>query len=499
MSAAPLEVLSRPFAVEPVTRLMLPDGIFDNAIFNLQIACHVTNTSSSDLTDVTVYLESTSDPGIVVSARTHHFPVVPAGAVVLVKWDANFQNATPGKRWVGIVAKGAGFSAQRSLQQIFISQTRYDQSSNTFTCTVEEGTLTVGGLKGIPPAGVWRGGGTGHGEPGHECECPPDGPYVPTGVTTVWTPDPGFPGTHGDLPFSDPWWKVLAIIVLIVAAIVGIIAAASGLGVFTVAGTFEETDPSVSCCIPPPDVSPTVAGVASAVAAVALGVALSDAADPMWRGQGATPPAAGEVTIGEKVVAAWDLPKAPDAGQPYTADVEWTYTRTTTGASYTHSVTETQTNVHLCDGVTVTTPQTVGPWDQIWVRAQFQRPDQSLFSGAEAYSLCVFRSPGGLYFVEDLTDDGLGFDPAANDGIYAGDLHLEEIYRILAQHGQDAYGTWRVYVYAQDVNLTRPGTPPEVAAQTIGGFVVASALQLTFDPTLPCPLTATASVEVVAS
>jgi hypothetical protein len=50
MSATPLQVLTRPFAIEPVTNIMLPDGIFDNAIYNLRIAAHVTNMSSSALT-----------------------------------------------------------------------------------------------------------------------------------------------------------------------------------------------------------------------------------------------------------------------------------------------------------------------------------------------------------------------------------------------------------------------------------------------------------------
>lgn len=44
MSATPMQVLTRPFAIEPVTNIMLPDGIFDNAIYNLQIACHFTNS-----------------------------------------------------------------------------------------------------------------------------------------------------------------------------------------------------------------------------------------------------------------------------------------------------------------------------------------------------------------------------------------------------------------------------------------------------------------------
>lgn len=97
MSTTPLQVLTRPFATEPVTNIMLPDGIFDNAIYNLRIAAHFTNTSSGALTNVTIYLESVGDPGIVPVARTFFFTAIPAGAAVLVKWDANFQFATPGR------------------------------------------------------------------------------------------------------------------------------------------------------------------------------------------------------------------------------------------------------------------------------------------------------------------------------------------------------------------------------------------------------------------
>ena len=135
-------------------------------------------------------------------------------------------------------------------------------------------------------------------------------------MTMVWTPNPAFAGIHGDLPFSDPWWKILAVIILIIAAIVAIVAAALGAGKasFSVGGTFEETDPSVSCCTPKVTGEFTVAGVASAIASVAAIVAMSDAADPIWRGQEKTPPTVGELTIGEKVVVKWSLPDAPNAG-----------------------------------------------------------------------------------------------------------------------------------------------------------------------------------------
>ena len=491
MSAAPLQVLTRPFAIEPVTNVMLPDGIFDNALFNLRIACHYTNLSSSPVTNVSIYLESVGDPGIMPVARTHHFATIPAGASVLVTWDANFEHASPGKRLVSFVASADGFDARRTIQQIFVSQTRYDTATNSYTCTVEEGTLRVSDISAIVPRSAWGD------QEGKECRCPSDlGPAVPTGVTMVWTPNPAFSGIHGDLPFSDPWWKVLALIVLIIAAIVAIVAAALGAGTASVGGSFDETDPSVSCCSLD-ETEWTVAGVASVVAGIALAVALSDAADPIWRGQAATPPSPGELTTGEQVVAKWSLPEPPNAGKPYPADVEWTYTRFTTGETYEYSVTETQTNVHVAEGVELETPPTVHPFDPLWVRAKFDRGGGNLFTGTELYAFALFRSPGGLYFVVPLTDDGLGFDPAANDGIYAGSLDLEKAYRLLLKHHLDVYGMWRVYVFAQDVNQTKPGTPPEIAAQHIGGFFIASAIHITFDPSLPCPLTAQAAINVV--
>lgn len=500
MSATPMQILSRPFAIEPVTNIMLPDGIFDNALHKLRIACHYTNQSNATLTNVTLYLESVGDPGIVPVAKTIRIAAVPPGASVLVMWDADFKNASPGKRMVSFVATADGFASRRTIQQVFVSQTRFDVASKTYTCTVEEGVLTLSNIAAIVQRPEW-----GRGKDGR-CECPPDGgPWVPTAMTLAWKPNPHFAGVHGELPFADPWWKVLALIVAIVAAIVAAVAASQGGGTAFVgaAGTFDETDPSISCCKPKLDkdfnkeATKTVAGVASAIATAAAAVALSDAADPFWRGQEKTPPAAGERTIGERVVANWSLPEAPNAGMPYTADVKWSYTRFTTGATYGHQVSETQTNVHVLESVEVTTPPTVQAFKALWLHARFHRTGTSLFKGSDLYAFALFRSPGGLYFVVPLTDDGLGFDPGANDGIYAGSLDLRLAYRQLLQHDLDVYGVWRVFVFAQDVNLTKPGTPPEIAAQHIGGFFVASAVTLTFDPSLPCPMTAQGTIQVI--
>jgi hypothetical protein len=329
---------------------------------------------------------------------------------------------------------------------------------------------------------------------------------VPNGITWTWTPNPAYAGVHGELPFNDPWWKVVAIIVLIVASIVGIIAAAMGEGTFNpgIKGHFEETDPGIvtSCCRPAPgggvEGGTTVAGAAAVVASVALAVALADDADPMWRGQAATPPHAGELTTSERVEAKWSFIDVPQAGAPYRTKVSWEYARTTTGGVYTHGVEEIRENIHVVDDVTVSTPGTVhGPEGDLWVKASFRRPDGTNFSGPELYGLAIFRAPQGMNFVVPLADDGLGRDSKAGDGVYTGGLRLRDAIKRLKPAGQDIYGTWKVFVFGQDVNLVAPGTPPEIAAQTIGGFFVGSAVQLTFDPNLPCPLKAQGTIEVV--
>lgn len=241
----------------------------------------------------------------------------------------------------------------------------------------------------------------------------------------------------------------------------------------------------------------TVAGVAGVIASVALAVALSDAADPHWRGQTATPPAPGELTTAEHVTAHWTFLDEPRAGKAYRTQVKWAYERVTTGSSYHYDVEEEQTNIHVTKDVKVITPGTVTSPGSLWVQSTFTRPDSTVFSGPDLYSFALFQAPKGLYFLVPLTDDGVGFDGRAGDGTYTGGLSLEKALPVLRNAGQDPYGIWKVFVFAQDVNRVAPGTPPEIAAQTIGGFFVASAIQITFDPNLPCPLEAQGTIKVI--
>jgi hypothetical protein len=325
-------------------------------------------------------------------------------------------------------------------------------------------------------------------------------------MSMSWEPNPSYAGVHGDLPFSDPWWKILAWIVAIIAAIVAIVAAAVGEGTAgtAVGGTFDETSGDVSCCTPDPggvpgDDSLTVAGVASVIATAAAAVGLSDAADPWWRGQEATSPSAGELTVAEAVKTSFAFPDgAPQAGAPYPVQVKWEYRRTTTGANYSHEVSEVQKNIHVNGGVEVEVPGVhhafAGP---LVIKSRFKKGDGGLFTGQDLFAFALLRSPDDAYFLVDLGDDGLAPDSRPNDGTYTGSIHLERVYRVLLKNRLKLEGLWRVYVFAQDVNNATPDMLPHIAAQRIGGFMVASGLQITFDPSLPCPLQAQATVTVV--
>ena len=501
MAITPMDIHKRPFSVEPFTNIMLPDGIFDTALKKQRITCFYTNTSGATLNEVTFYLEGVGDPGIVPVPQSYFFQEIKAGASVRVSWLGDFELGTPGKKLVSLIAHAKGMTFVRVIKQIFVSQTTRHPVTGEYSCTVEEGTLKISELEVIGPKDKWLP----CSERYQECR-PNKGPWVPAKMSTTWYPNPAYAGVHGDLPFSDPWWKILAWIIAVIAAIVAIVAAALGEGTAgtAVGGTFDETTGDIDCCTPDPggvpgDDSLTVAGVASVIATVAAAVGMSDDADPWWRGQEATPPAKDELTVAEKVDVVFDYPSgAPNAGVAFPVDVKWEYQRITTGDTYTHSVEETQKNIHVNGGVEVELPLVHHAFaEPLIIKARFKREDGNLFVADDLYAFALLRSPDDMYFLVNLADDGIEYDEKQNDGTYTGWVHLEEIYRFLLKNKLKLEGLWRVYVFAQDVNNATPDMLPQIAAQRIGGFMVASGLQITFDPTLPCPLEAQGTVTVV--
>lgn len=326
-----------------------------------------------------------------------------------------------------------------------------------------------------------------------------------------WHPNPAYAGQFGDLPFSDPLWKIIGAIVAAVAAVVGVIAAAAGAGTFNpgVKGKYDDTagGPVVTkCCTPDPGGSiennaTTVAGIASVICTAGIVVACADYADPVLRGQRNTIPEPGELTVAENVTVDWEYLQPPNAGDAYTTHVRWRYERLTTGRSYDYEVDEEQTNLHTLENVEVQTPGQIVLADNepLWVQARFHRPGGTLFTGPDLYALCFFQSPGpdGAMFQSLLLDDGINLDATADDGTYTASLDTAGIRQMLEEYQLQPEGIWRVYIYAQEVNRGEPGADPLVAAQHIGGSVIASSVSITFDPDAPCPLKADAEITAV--
>lgn len=121
-----------------------------------------------------------------------------------------------------------------------------------------------------------------------------------------------------------------------------------------------------------------------------------------------------------------------------------------------------------------------------------------LFVGDDLYAVAIFVSPAGLSFVEAMNDAGVHGDAKPNDGTYSTCLSLSKAYKDHVRRDLDMTGWWKIYVFAQDINGATADQLPEIAAQSIGGYVVAGPVELTFDPSLPCPLKAQASVFVGA-
>ena len=513
MAQTSMDILKRPFSVEPITNVMLPDGIFDLALTRQKLTCYYTNTGAAPLNDVTLYLEGVSDTGIVPEARTYSFPVIPPGASVRVEWVCDFTHASIGKKNVSFIAQAAGQEMRRTLKQIFVSKTSLDTTTGTFTCEVPEGSIRVKFHQVIGPSDKdWNSGG-GQGCCGCKCGCGGDhgsrgglGPWLPTRVTLEVTPSTPYTGQFGDIPFQDPWWKVLGWIVAAIAAIVAIVAAALGHGTagFGVSGTFDESDPSVSCCRPDPGATAdttgadTVAGVASTIAAAGVAVGLADLEDPWQRGREATPPGPGEITLSETVKVEFTYPPVIQAGTPYVVHVKWNYTRVTNVRSYTLDVEEDVGNSHLVEKKVVTAPPVISHFEPAFrITANFFQKGSKLYTGDALYVFALVLSPGRVGFIVPLNDDGLLVDAHPNDGTYTGQLSLPAAFRLLRSQGSEVAGDWHVFVYAQDLNTATARMPPLEAATHLGGFVVASATELSLDSTLPCPLKADATVRVI--
>lgn len=510
----------RPFSTHPATGLMMPDGVFEASIGVQEINAQFRNDSGGGLPAGTVvYLEAVSHPSITVVPRTFPVDALPADGTRALAWTADFTTTPAGTYLVSFVSHDPAGGISRQIKKIFVTRVTFDPTSITFTADTPEGRLAVAFDDLIGPADVCcrrrrpdpdvieyavahrnfldlaRRFYSQH-DPEFEF-CIPG--YLPHRVRMALAPNPPYPGQYGDLPFQDPWWKivlcVIAVLLLIAAAIVE---ATSGSG--DIAVTAGQPDPeggsTPDCCGVRAEgggTSYVAAGLVAAAAAAATIAAYSDSRDPFRRGQDNTAPPDGELTVREDLTLRMEPTGPVTLGQKFETAVKWTYERTTSsGATQTYHVEEINPNVHVLSRYDIDAPDVVRSYarEPFIVHGQFYDADGRQMSGDELFVQCYLIGPIGQWRRIPMLDDGVRPDEKPNDGVYTG------AYNFTAKEEQDFRGVWTYFVIAQDVNTARPDMAPEEAAQIIGGMVLTHQLTINLGGGT-CPLVPDGHVNVV--
>jgi hypothetical protein len=484
----------RPFGSELITGLQLPDGFFESSLGLQRVNAHIQNTSGGNLANASLYIESVSHPGIIVTPQTHIVGNLPAGATRLASWLADFSAVPPGIHRVSFIAEVGGVRT-RVIKKIFVTRVGYDPVSRTYTVAAPEGELRAELVNMVGPLRpICCGQPRGPKDPDaqrksifdylrseagrHDLNfrlCIRD--YLLGRIKLNVINTPPYTGRFGDLPYQDPWWKVLLCILALLLLVAAAIAeAVDGSGeISTTGGPGGEGSPTGDCCGLNPSgggTSYVAAGLVAAAAAVATAAVYTDVKDPIRRGQEATDPAAA-TTLSESLEAVALYQDPVQCGKPFKIATKWQYVRHTTGGDLAHEVSETNQNIHVLSRYEIEAPDVVRRFrkERFIVKARFFDASDKLVTGPALFVQCFLCGPNGEYRVFPLLDDGVPVDDRADDGTYTG------VYDFLNEERPE--GFWKFFVIAQDVNTASPDLDPVQAAGIIGGMVLTG--QLTID------------------
>jgi hypothetical protein len=429
----PVSIPNRPFAVDPVDLHVRPDGFFDVSLSRQLIGVFLLNEGTTTIKNVTAKASFDAESNIKLLDDFEKFGDLEPGIPVLGFFFADFIHSPAGKFPLTLNISGDFFNqvVSRNLFVTFFTQS--EENPNAGTVLAPEGGITIEALEffgGQNLASL----------------------TAPTAVNqTVVYLEP-FAGQLGPIPYSDQWWKAV------------------GFGVWVGATIAPDLLEVLGA-----DVDSGTRNFAGLVATTGWTVATSDVKDPIRRGQENTVPGPNEVTIREDVDLTATYLQEPIVGTPYSANVSWTYTRTTElrliddkiiTKTYPFSVTETVKNTHFTTGRKVSLKITE---DKLVVTAQPSGGPEPLQNN-NAYFVANFFLASDTRLVQILKsivlrDDGHRGDLKAGDGIYTGVTMTTDL-----PHGVPING----FVFGYDLNNASESDPPEIQAQEIGGLLVSA-------------------------
>jgi len=502
----PVSIPNRPFATEPITGAMLPDGFFEASLGKQRLNAHFRHAGAAPLTNANIYVEGASHPGIVITPRTYFIANLGGGGAQLLTWDIDVSGVPQGTYYLSFVAT-SGTTLSRIIKKIFVTRVQFDPATNTFSIQAPEGILEViikGGLgpKNPPCCGkdttppvddlnfVNDLGLLVAQLPSTDLEyCPPI--YLFTDLELAFRHNPPFTGQYSDLPFQDPWWKTLLTVLLVIFLIAAVVAA------FVIFGSIGVALGSIAtfatCCAAADVASPVLFGSVLGAAASAVLAGLTDVRDPFRRGQDNTLPAANERTVAEQLNLTLAYPEPVAVGRPFSVQAKWDYTRLTdAGTAYTFSVNEMNQNTHVLSKYEIEAPNVVRAYkgEPFIVKGTFLGPAGETFKADQLFVRCILQGTGpqaGRFIQFMMQDDGIDPDQDPADGVYTGQHIFDR---------EKDRGLWMIFVIAQDVNTATPDLSPEDAAKIIGGQVLTHQLTIDFKGGT-CPFVPDGDVNVI--
>ena len=481
----PISVQKRPFCIEPITSVMLPDGIFDATIRVLDIAFHVTNHSEYDLTFCWVrpHRTSSSEWQYVGNTFTELGPMK-SGTSRLVRWKAVFTGCTPGKKALNIefgaqidwARLGGGFDGF-IRRNIFVCRTTKDEASGLYICEVPEGHMRLK-LKRRSYTGSWKVIDYSNDGQAKEIKVPP------FGIVEAFTGSiVSKPGAEDLIPFQDPWWKVVAWIIAAIAAIAAVIAAKEGKGTASigVSGDFSDgDDPQANWCIPDPAEHPdwiNLAGVLSIISTAAIRIGMMDEMDPIQKGRNIYPSFPGDPRMIENLEASITTPKRLAAGEEWRVPIEWTYSATKlSGQVSVERRHEVGFSEVVARNVRIDVPAEVRLYLPIVANVYLEDRKGIPLAGDAIFGHVNFISPGGRIYKVALENRDFTSRKALAPGNFQAGVHTEAV---AGQIGADATrGKWRVEFYAQLVNDATEDLSPFEAAKRVGGDFLLAPISL---------------------
>jgi hypothetical protein len=260
-----------------------------------------------------------------------------------------------------------------------------------------------------------------------------------------------FKGQFSSLPYSDPWWIVPGSIV-------------------PVGGRPSTIDQKITALCGE-GWGNTIGSIVKAAFAASTLIVTSDESDPFRRGQMNTTPGPDEITEKEEVDVSMEFPSMePVVGSAYTANVKWTYTRTTDVRTYSYDVQERVSNKHFVKKppkVDIDSRKSERGVEFI-ITARTQKP-KGMNDNYAYFVANLFKADDKqLKNVEQsivLRDDGHQGDRKAGDGTYTGVTSVDHL---------PPDTSFDVFVFGFDINSALESDPPEIAAKKIGGVLVST-------------------------